>query len=212
MKNAKSLLLAIMIVFLTSCGVKQEAASSTSMQTIELIQVESQASDQKNLSNDLNNLGNIKVEQSLFTVTLNIPKDFVGTATQEDLNEICKEKGYHSVKLNKDGSATYIMTQSQHDKMMDEYRVQINAELSSMINSESYPNFTKIDANNNFTEFIIFTKSKSLDLTESFSVMQFYVYSGLYNIFNGTTAENVTIIFKNSDTGEIIHTENSNSK
>lgn len=212
MKNAKSLLLAIMIVFLTSCGAKQEAASSTSMQTIELIQVESQASDQKNLSNDLNNLGNINVEQNLFTVTLNIPKDFVGDTTQEELDNIGKEKGFHSIKLNNDGSATYVMTQAQHDQMMSEYRNQINGELSKLISSENYPNFTKIESNNDFTEFIITTKSKELDLTESFSVMQFYVYSGLYNIFNGTTAENVTIIFKNSDTGEIIHTENSNSK
>lgn len=204
-KNIIFLLITAMM--LSSCGSRKlENTESTSEKVLSA----KQGAGTFQTKSDINSIGSIDVDQELFTVTLNIPKDFVGDTTQEELDNISKEKGFHSIKLNNDGSATYIMTQVQHDQMMSEYRNQINDELSKLINSENYPNFTKIEANNDFTEFIITTKSKELDLTEAFSVMQFYVYSGLYNVFNGTEVDNISVIFKNAETGAIIHTENSN--
>ena len=140
---------------------------------------------------------------------LTIPAEFVGEQTQEDLNEIAEENGFKSITLNEDGSATYVMTQKQHEEFLTEYRNQINDSLKEMIGSESYPNFTKIEANDNFTEFTITTKSTSLDMNESFSVMAFYMFGGLYGVFSGETVDNVTVTFVNEATGEVISTSNS---
>lgn len=106
---------------------------------------------------------------------MKIPADFVGETTQGELDALTKENGFKSIILNENGSATYIMSKEQHSQLMDEYRKEINNSLDEIVASGSYPNFTKIEANDNFTEFTITTKSKYLDLNESFSVMAFYV-------------------------------------
>lgn len=142
-------------------------------------------------------------------IELVIPADFVGEQTQEDLNKTAEEHGFKSVTLNEDGSATYIITEKQHEELMKEYKEQINNSLKELINSETYPNFTKIDVNDNFTEFTITTKSAQLDFNESFSVLTFYMYGGLYSVFSGEETSNISVTFINADSGEVIKTANS---
>lgn len=86
---------------------------------------------------------------------------------------------------------------------------QINNSLKELIDSETYPNFTKIEANDNFTEFKITTKSAQLDFNESFSVLAFYMYGGLYSVFSGEEAGNISVTFINADSGEVIRAANS---
>lgn len=157
---------------------------------------------------DLDALGDIEVEENLFTVELTIPADFVGEVTQEELDAAAQEYGYQ-VTLNDDGSATYIMTKAQHEKMLADLAENINASLSEMIGSETYPNITDIKANSNFTEFTVTTKSTELDMVEAFSVMGFYIYSGMYNVFTGEDVDNVHVDFVNADSGEIISASDS---
>lgn len=150
-----------------------------------------------------------EAKQEELDVELNIPADFVGETTQEELDSLAKENGFKSITLNEDGSATYIMSKKQHSQLMDEYRKEINNSLDEILTSGSYPNFTKIEANDNFTEFTITTKSKELDLNESFSVMAFYIQGGAYNVFNGEPTNNISVTFVNEATGEVIFTSNS---
>ena len=67
----------------------------------------------------LDAVGDIEVEKELFDVTVTVPADYVGDATQEELSKEAEANGYKIV-LNDDGSATYTMSKSQHKKMMDE--------------------------------------------------------------------------------------------
>ena len=151
----------------------------------------------------------IEVDTGLFDVELTIPANLIGDVTQEDLDEICDEYGFQSITLNADGSATYIMTEQQHQDLLDEYRDQINADLTTMVGSEDYPTFTNITANDDFTEFTVTTTSTELSMQESFSTIQFYLYGGLYGAFNGTPENNISVVFINADSGEIIQTANS---
>lgn len=154
-------------------------------------------------------IGEVDVDKNLLTVELTIPADYLGEPTQEDLNAIAKEKGYKSITLNDDGSATYVMSKMQHQEMMEDLANNINSSLSDMVGSEDYPNFTEIAANDNFTEFKITTTSVELGLNESLSVIAYYMYGGMYNIFNGTPVDNVHVDFINADSGEIINSANS---
>lgn len=188
-----------------ACGnsTSQETTSAT-----ETVQETTSAESADETLSELDAVGDIEVEKELFDVTVTVPADFVGETTQEELDAKAKESGY-KVTLNDDGSATYTMSKSQHKKMMDELSNNINTALTDMIGSEDYPNFTDIKANDDFTQFTVTTKSEELNLTESISVMGFYMYGGMYNIFNGTAIENVHVDFVNADTGEIISSSDS---
>lgn len=180
---------------------QQQAPSEPSSTTQGNAETESKTNDEVS--------GTIGVEENLFSVEITIPADFVGEQTQEDLDNFSKENGFKSVVLNEDGSATYTMTKKQHEDMLSEMRQQLNSNLEELIGSVDYPNFTKIEANDNFTEFKITTKSTELDIAESFSVMAFYMYGGMYNVFSGEEVDNINVKFINESTGELIVESNS---
>ncbi len=159
---------------------------------------------------DLDALGDIEVEKELFDVNLTIPAQYIGELDQAKLEQQATEGGY-KITMNDDGSATYTMTKSQHKKLMEEMSSTINSSLSEMISSESYPNFTDITTNEDFTNFTVTTRSTELDMNESFSTMAFYMYGGMYGIFNGKTPENIHVEFINADSGEVIESADSSN-
>ena len=195
---------------LTACGEQAPVSTNSESSVVtETSTTETTTSETSGNLSELDALGSIEVEKNLFDVTLTIPKDYVGDKTQDDLNKLSKEMGCKSITLNEDGSATYVMTKAQHAELMDETRTSINSSLAEMVGSDEYPNFTNIEANDDFTEFTITTKSTKLDLAESFSVIGFYMYGGMYAIFSGTEVENISVKFINADTGEVINETNS---
>lgn len=202
-------------LLLSSCGNQPassaEPSDSESSTASESTVTESTEESTDDLS-DLEALGSIEVDEGLFTVELTIPADYVDGSTQEDLDAICEEYGYKSITLNDDGSATYVMTKKQHQELLDEMSAEIDKSLAEMVESETYPNFTKVEANDNYTEFTITTKSTTLDLSESFSVLGFYMYGGFYSIFSGEEVDNISVTFINADTGEIISSSNSSDE
>lgn len=142
-------------------------------------------------------------------VTLTIPADYVGEITQEELDQTAQENSFKSITLNEDGSATYIMKKSQHKKMMEDLSNSINMSLNEMVESDEYENITDIKTNSDFTDFTIITTSTELGLTEAFSVMSFYMYGGMYHIYNGTPVENIHVEFINSESGKVISSSDS---
>lgn len=196
-------------LLLTSIALAGCNKASTTSQPKDTQATEQSVSEESTETSTLDSIGAVKVEKELFDVDLTIPSDFVGETTQEELDKVAEEKGYKSVTLNEDGSATYVMTKSQHKDMMQSTSESIEESLNEMIGSEDYPNFTSIEHNDDFTEFTVTTKSTELDMNESFSVMSFYMYGGMYNIFNGTPADNVHVDFVNADSGEIIESSDS---
>lgn len=201
----KIFMVALTVAVVTSgCGAKSEAAAPETTTVAETTVAESSEESRSNLEA----VGDVKVDKGIFDVKLEIPADFVGNSTQEDLDKKAAEYGYKAT-LNADGSATYEMTKSQHKKMMEDYAASLNESMAKMVGSESCPNITDVKANEDFTSFTITTKNKEPDLGESMSVMSLYVMSGAYNIFNGTPVDNVHIDFVNADSGEVISSTDS---
>lgn len=159
---------------------------------------------------DIESIGDIEVENKLLTVTLTMPADFVTATTQEELEESAKETGnFISVKLNDDGTATYVMTKSAHKELMDTTRAGFEQQLQEMVRSEDYPKITDIKVNDDFTKFEVTTENEEPDLAESFASLGFYMMSGTYHVFNGTQPDNCQVVFYNAQTGEIIQEANS---
>lgn len=147
----------------------------------------------------------IEVDEGLLNVEITVPPDFLeeGT-TQETLDEAAKEDGIKSITLNDDGSATYIMSKSKHDEMMAGIRESIDESMAEMIDPETYPTFVEVTSNDDYTHFTVKLSSNEVGLSESISVLGFYMLGGLYNAFNGTPVDDVTVSFVNADTGDII--------
>lgn len=151
----------------------------------------------------------IEVDENLLTVEISVPANYVGETTQEELDQTAKEEGVKSITLNEDGSATYVMSKKKHKELMSDMKANIDETLQALVGSEEYPNFTKIEANKDYTSFTVTTTSTELDLNESFSVLNFYIQGGLYNVFNGTPADNIHVDFINASSGEIISSSDS---
>lgn len=147
----------------------------------------------------------IEVDEGLLNIEITVPPDFLeeGT-TQETLDETAKEEGIKSITLNDDGSATYIMSKSKHNEMMAGIRESIDESMAEMIDPETYPTFVEVTSNDDYTHFTVKLSSNEVGLSESISVLGFYMLGGLYNAFNGTPVDDVTVSFVNADTGDII--------
>lgn len=155
----------------------------------------------------------IRIDEASSTVELTIPENYMESATQEELDTAAKEMGIQSITLQEDGSALYVMTMEQHEKMLSDIRENIMASLETMKQSNDYKNFINITTNENFTEFTVTTTEKRLDTKESFSVMSFYMYGEMYNMFLGTPADNIHVEFIHAETGELVSAaDSSNSK
>ena len=93
--------------------------------------------------------------------------------------------------------------------MMDEMAANIDTELNKMCGSEEYPDFVSITASENYTNFKVVSKSNELGLDESFSVLGFYMFGGMYNIFNGSEVDNIHVDFIYEATGEVFNSADS---
>lgn len=143
-------------------------------------------------------------------IELTIPSDFLGDdATQQALDEkVAETDGIISATLNADGSATYVMTAACHDKLMQELAQNINTQLADMAGSSDYPNVVSAEASSDYTSFTVTLSTDAVSLQESFMVVAFYLYGGMYNAFNGTPVDNVSVQFVNQS-GAVIETANS---
>ena len=214
-KRILSCLLVCSLVFsLTGCQKNDKKDSGSASAAPDIVVVNeangvNEATDSSTEKDALDFIGDMNVEREIFDVKLTIPKDYVEGETQESLDAKAKEAGWKSATLNADGSVTYEMTKKQHKVMMDELAENINTELNNMCGSEDYPNYVSITASDNFTNFTVVSKSSELGLTESISVLGFYMFGGMYNVFNGTTVDNIHIDFVNEATGEVFNSADS---
>lgn len=144
------------------------------------------------------------------TIELTVPADFIGEeVTQEYLDaEVGKADGFISATLNADGSATYVMTEERHNDLMAELGQNIDTELANMADSSDYPNVVSVSASDDYKAFTVTLSTDTVGLQESIMVMAFYMYGGMYNAFNGTPADNVSVQFVNQS-GTVLESANS---
>lgn len=152
----------------------------------------------------------IEVDKGLLTVEITLAPGYVGeNVTQADLDEQVANGDFISATLHEDGSATYVMTKSNHKAMVDGITQTIDQGMADLVGSEDYPMFTAITANDDYTEFTITTTSTELTFAESLSTLVFYVYGGMYSQFSNTPVDDIAVTFVNADTGEVIDTAHS---
>ena len=193
-------------------GTSSAVTEETTQTPVEEDKAESSEATEETTSDGLEAveaIADVSVEKGLFDVEITIPADIIGEVTQEQLDKSVKENGYHEAKLNDDGSVTYKMTKAQHKEMLAEIKKSVDTSIDEMITSGDYPNFTKIVANDDYTNFTVTTKAEELGLTDSFSVLAFYTIGGMYAAFTGEKVDNIHVDFVNEDSGEVIESADS---
>lgn len=189
-----------------------DATADSSMEPTKAVESEpaGDAGESENIES-FDTLDGVDVDSGLFNVTLTIPSDYVEEGmTQDRLDEIVGEEGYKSATLNADGSVTYVITKTQHKEMMDGISQSINESLSEMAGSEEYPTISRVEANKDYTQYKVYLSTEEIGISESMASFGFYIFSGMYHVFNGTEPGNVNIQFLSEATGEIIQETNSN--
>ena len=211
-RTLASVISVLLCASLVACGTPAPASSSvpsSSSVASSAASAASAASASDTTLSDLDSLGDIEVDKNLFDVEITVPADFVGETTQEELDAKAKESDIHSITLNEDGSATYVMSKAQHKKVLEELSASINETLAEMSTSGDFPTITNVSANDDFTNFTVTVSADELGLAESMSVIGLYMYGGLYGIFSGQTPDNIHVDFVNADSGEVISSADS---
>lgn len=151
-------------------------------------------------------IGDVEVEELGDLVTITLPVEFVGeTITQADL-DVAKGEDYVDATLNSDGSVTYVLTKEQHDYMIQDVRAEIQKGLDNLIADENLA-VDDIKVNDDLSIYDVSLSTEEIGMTESFSVMGLFMYSGMYHIMNNSQVDDVSVNFYNP-AGEIIDTFN----
>lgn len=197
--------LCIVALMLVGCGnsnVENSVVIETEDNTVE------EKDDEKLTEETTEETTEVGDDEGLLTVEITIPKDLAGDKTQDEFDELAKEEGFISATLNADGSVTYKMTRSKQKEILAEMQEQLT-DFSKYIGTDDYENITDIKANDDLTEFVVHTKSKELTLNENLLFFNLQISSAIYSAFGGNNAENVKVIYINTDTNEVIEEMNS---
>ena len=143
---------------------------------------------------ELSAIGDVEVENGILTVSITIPAELVGEITQEELDE-GKGTNYVSAVINDDGSVTYKMTKAQHKEMLASLVKGFDEGIQEMVDDNENYSIASVTYNEDFTVFDVTMDGNELGLGDSFSVMAFYMYGGMYGIFTGKRPEHVVVNF-----------------
>ena len=125
-------------------------------------------------------------------------------ATQQDYDAEAAQKGWTSATINADKSVRYVMSEEKRQEELKTIDAAIRDDISKLVPTPVYPNFSSIDANNDFTKFTVHCSSTGLSMKELQIVLKLYSHSGLYNSFNGTAGRSCIVSFIDDATGNEI--------
>ncbi|BDF03687.1 hypothetical protein [[Clostridium] hylemonae] len=147
-------------------------------------------------------------------IELTLPASFFDEEGMADINEEAKAEGVKEVKVNDDGSVTYKMDKSTHEKLLKEMKKGIDESISELLeDKENYSSFTEITYNDDVTEFKIMVDPAAYGGLQSFGALVMYAAGNMYQGMNLVPEEeiNTTVQFINKDTQEVIESGDSKS-
>jgi len=216
----------IMVASLGACSSNNSANKPTAASTVEQATVAStaeqatvatetqevtkEASKEDELAADmaaLEAIGEVEVENGILTVSITMPKDFVTEEITQEKLDAEAGNSYLSAKLNNDGTVTYKLTKAQYRAMLDGITKGMEESFQEMINDENR-SIREIKHNDTYSVFDVTLDTDAVGLGDSFTVLAFYMYGGLYGIFSGNKIDNVIVNFYDP-AGKLIQSGNS---
>lgn len=209
MKKIIAILL-VLSILLALCGCGSEKTEEKTPVETQSIIADTETATEDPMAEDmkiLSAIGEVSVENGILTVSVTVPASLVGDGADQAQLDADAGTTYQSAKVNEDGSITYKMTRAQHKEMLADMQESIDQALQEMIDSTDY-NFQAITYNSNMSKFEATMTTTELGLGDSFSVIAFYMYGGMYQIFCGDKSESIVVNFYAPD-GTLINAADS---
>lgn len=127
------------------------------------------------------------------------------TLKQKDYDALVAKNGWTSATVEEDGSVTYIMSEEKRQEQIKTIKEDAKKYVADLVPSAIYPNFTSIDANEEFTKFTIHCSKDTCTIKEFQIMLKLYAQSGLWNSFNGTAGRKCQVVFLEDATGNVIY-------
>lgn len=212
----KILILFSLLLIMTACS------SKTVKDTVQGETLESEGTESKDTSDTsadeteklkkegTEETDKIEVDKKLFTTEIHLPASIFGDEppTQEDINQSIASGMIQDGKINPDGSVTYKVSKAQHNKLMDNFMVELKSTLDGLVSDESN-SFMKIEVNKDTSEYKVYVDPERYNEFESFSALGLYIQSAFYRSVAGEKDIYTTVKFVNNETGEILNEANS---
>lgn len=127
----------------------------------------------------------------------------------DDVIAKAKEEGVGEATINDDGSVTYKMSKSVHNKIMKEMEDGVLDYVKEIKESGDYVSIKDVTHNKSFSEFTLAVDQELYENSfDGFVSMGIGMMAMYYQLFDGVDPDNykVTISIKNADTGDIFNT------
>ena len=145
------------------------------------------------------------------TVTVVIPTVYEEVKTQEEADRIREKNGYKSVVLEENGSLTIVMTKSQHDELIRDFRTSVDKGISEIIGAGGGSSIEKIEYNEDYSIFTVTVTEEEIGVIERQAADELIMYGALYHVYTGNDADRIRVDYVNAKSGEIIETADSGS-
>ena len=111
-----------------------------------------------------------------------------------------EEVDFKDVTINEDGSVTFKMSKSDHNKMMDEMLKSIDSSIAEITqNKEDYPNVIDITHDKDLLNWKIKMSSTEQNISESFLCFGLDIQSIFYHAYNGDEQADVVVDYVDED-------------
>ncbi|MBQ1438265.1 MAG: hypothetical protein IIZ10_01150 [Solobacterium sp.] len=149
-------------------------------------------------------------EEPLPDVDIEIPArliELTGGSAEQFAQQLEKDgTHFEHVDLKADGSAAFTLTHDSFEQLLERYRNTIDTGLQGLIEDQgSMINIIDIKADKDYSDFTVTLDNGEFTIMDSFSIIYYYMYGGIYNAFLGDTEKKITVTFTDKD-GNTIET------
>ncbi|MEA5017566.1 MAG: hypothetical protein VB009_02465 [Erysipelotrichaceae bacterium] len=151
-----------------------------------------------------------EIDESLLTVDVVIPFEFFYNFTEEgeefDPYSFIEEteEGMSVVVDEVNETITITMPKATHYEFLQEMKTTIDEAIAEILSEEDIQTIKSISYNNDLTVFTLEMNVSEVGFIESFLAILFYMYGGMYQMFNGVLSENMDVVVNYVYNGEII--------
>ena len=150
-----------------------------------------------------------KAEKEQKSVTIVIPTVYEDVKTQEEADEIRVRNGYESAVLQEDGSLVIVMSQSQFDEMIRDFKENVDKGIAEIIGTDNSSSIEKIEYNDDYSIFTVTVSDEEIGIVERQAADELIMYGTLYHIYTGNDVDQIRVDYVSARSGEIIETADS---
>lgn len=142
-------------------------------------------------------------------VTVVIPTVYESVSSQEEADAIRDKNGYESVILEEDGSLTIVMSRSQYEELLRDFRDSVDRGIAEIVGEDYGSSIEKIEYNDDYSVFTVTVEGAEIGIIERQSAEELIMYGTLYHIYTANDADHIEVNFVSRESGEVIESADS---